>query len=107
MREGGDEEMKDATSPSLPLSLLAGGLGQLRRVGETDEGTGVGGRRHGQPLHSGHGPGHTDVQANSYCQGNGRPGGAGVDLVLPQPVSLYCIPSVEKAGYILYFYESY
>lgn len=61
--------------------LVAGGLSQLRRVGEADEGTEVGGRRHGQPLHAGHGPGHADVQANSDRQGNGGAGGLGVRLV--------------------------
>lgn len=75
------EEIKDAASLVFALSLLAGGLRQLCRVGETDEGDGVGGRRHGQPLHSSHEPGHTDVQANSYCQGNGRPRGVHLFLL--------------------------
>lgn len=63
------------THPHCLCALLAGGLSQLRRVGKADEGTWVGGGHHRQPLHSGLEPGHTDVQANSYCQGNGRYGG--------------------------------
>lgn len=58
---------------SLPPLLLAGSGGQLCRVGEAHEGPGIGGRR--QPLHRGHEPGDSDVQANRHRQGNGTPGG--------------------------------
>lgn len=90
------EEIKDAASLSLRSPCFAGGLGQLRRVGEADEGAGVGGRRRGQPLHSGHGPGHADVQANSYCQGNGRPGGAGVSCFTPTYVTAQCTQQANR-----------
>lgn len=59
-------------------SPLAGGLSHLRRVGDSDERPAVRGRGHRKPLHSGHGTGHTDVQANSCGQGNERPTCVGV-----------------------------
>lgn len=63
-------------------SPLAGGLSHLRRVGDSDERTPVQGRDHRKPLHSGHGTGHTDVQANSCGQGNERPSGGGVHRIV-------------------------
>lgn len=61
---------------------LAGGLSQLCRVGEADERTQIRARDHRKPLHSGHGIGHTNVQANSCGQGNERPSCGGMERIV-------------------------